>query len=105
MKTFFLLQLLFSAFFISAQNPLYYHTRFGGENDDVGNCIIQTLNGGFAIVGQTNSFWALQNDIYLSRTNNLAQPIWQKNIGGQLGLVHVDSMQRHVKKQKHIYSL
>jgi hypothetical protein len=84
MKMFFLIQLLFFGFCINAQNPLNYYTRFGGESDDVGNCIIQTLNGGYAIVGQTNSFWALQNDIYISRTNNLAQPIWQKNIGGSL---------------------
>src|ERR1700759_1662026 len=82
MKKVLVILLLMSGINFYAQIPSFFHTRFGGNDDDVGNCIIQALNGGYIVVGQTNSFGASQTDIYLSRTNNLAQPIWQKSVGG-----------------------
>ncbi|MBS4065711.1 MAG: T9SS type A sorting domain-containing protein [Chitinophagaceae bacterium] len=65
-----------------SQSSNFYFTSFGGYEDDVGNCIIQSLDSGFTIVGVTSSFGAVQTDIYITRTDKIMQSKWQKTIGG-----------------------
>jgi hypothetical protein len=74
--------LLFLSLSSWAQNPLYFHTRFGSESVEIGNGIIQTKDGGYAIIGQTTGYGALQNDILLSKNDSLGIPIWIKTFGG-----------------------
>ncbi len=55
---------------------------FGGEADDVGYSIKQTLDSGYIVTGQTTSFGSTSTDIYIAKTNKYLIPKWQKNFGG-----------------------
>jgi hypothetical protein len=55
---------------------------FGGANDDGGNSIQQTTDGGFIIAGSTTSFGAGGSDVYLIRTNAKGDSLWTKTYGG-----------------------
>lgn len=69
---------------IYAQVPDYYHSRFGGNEDEVGYNIIQALDSGYLVVGQTSGFNAIQTGVYIAKLNKLAHPKWQKSFGGTL---------------------
>ena len=55
---------------------------YGGENNDDANFGCQTNDGGYIIVGRTNSFDVYKNDIWLIKTDNLGNMIWDKTFGG-----------------------
>jgi hypothetical protein len=55
---------------------------FGGTEDDGGMDIRQTPDGGFIIVGYTESYGAVQNDIYLLKTDNSGDSLWANRFGG-----------------------
>ena len=61
---------------------LEWQKTYGGINWDIGNDIIITHDSGFAIVGNTNSFGAGNNDVYLIRTNSKGDTLWTKTYGG-----------------------
>lgn len=82
MKKVLIVIIVFFSFAIKSQNPLFFHTKYGSEADETGNSVIQALNGQYLIIGQTTGFGASQNDILLTRTNNLGIPIWHKLFGG-----------------------
>ncbi|MCX6601479.1 MAG: hypothetical protein NT025_07940 [bacterium] len=88
MKTFF----CFSAFCLAivaalsssfAQPPdsLWAHT-YGGANEEVGYNVRQTGDGGYIVVGQTNSFGAGDADIWLLKTNANGDSLWSRTFGG-----------------------
>lgn len=58
---------------------------YGGTEDDVGSSVQQTSDGGFIIVGWTNSFGAGLHDVYIIKTNAIGDTIWTKIIGGEKG--------------------
>lgn len=58
------------------------HNTFGGINIDRGNCIRQTSDNGYIIVGYTNSFGAGGYDVYLVKTDSMLQTQWTKTFGG-----------------------
>lgn len=70
-----------------SQSNLQWQKTYGGTNDDRGNSIIQTTDGGYAILGfsksnngdvtQNNGF----NDFWASKLNSTGDIIWQKNFG------------------------
>jgi hypothetical protein len=62
-------------------NMIWYKT-FGGADYDWGNCIQQTTDGGYIIVGATESFGSPARDVYLIKTNSAGKLIWEKNFGG-----------------------
>ncbi len=55
---------------------------YGGNNEDVGNEVQQTADNGFIICGNTDSFGAGGNDVYLVRTNSAGDTLWTKSYGG-----------------------
>jgi hypothetical protein len=85
MKSFSLLSIVYIVFnFLSfAQTPdTLWTTIIGGSNDDSGNFIQQTSDGGYVITGETKSFGAGANDVWLVKTNALGDTLWTKTYGG-----------------------
>ena len=82
--TFFTLVCVILTFqFLPAQAPDTLWTRtYGGTESDVGACVNQTFDGGFIIVGSTQSYGAGDNDIWLIKTNVFGDTLWTKTFGG-----------------------
>ena len=66
----------------SAGNVKWMKT-VGGDSNDVGNSIIQTLDGGYAIAGFTNSYGAGGYDVYVLKLDSVGNIIWTKTVGGK----------------------
>lgn len=54
---------------------------YGGAEDDVANCVIQTTDGGYAICGYTESFGAGGYDVYLVKTDANGDVTWSETYG------------------------
>ncbi len=56
--------------------------QIGGNADDFGYSVQQTSDGGYIIVGYTNSYGAGYDDIYLIKFNLNGDSVWVKTFGG-----------------------
>ena len=56
---------------------------YGGSNDDDGQCLQQTSDGGYIIAGTTKSFGVFGKNIYLVKTDASGQTEWTKTYGGR----------------------
>lgn len=56
---------------------------FGGEDDDHGDCVLQTTDNGYIIVGNTESYGAGEDDVYIVKTDSLGDSLWTKTYGGK----------------------
>jgi hypothetical protein len=67
----------------SAGNQLWAKT-YGGTGYDVAFAVVQTIDGGYAIAGSTNSFGA-GGDFWLVKTDSAGNQLWNKTYGGAGG--------------------
>lgn len=70
-----------------AENQLQWNKTYGGTGDDRGNTIIQTTDGGYAVLGQSTSNDqdvtqnAGANDYWLTKLDTTGNLIWEKSFG------------------------
>ncbi len=63
------------------QGALLLNKTFGGPDNDEGTAIIKTPDGGFLIVGNTQSFGAGGSDIWMIKTDAHGNKIWDRTFG------------------------
>jgi hypothetical protein len=55
---------------------------FGGEYDDWGNAVLQTMDGGYLVCGYTSSYVTNEQDVYLIKTDSNGDTLWTNSYGG-----------------------
>lgn len=61
---------------------LIWNKTFGGNSDDEGAAVKQTLDGGFIVAGYTSSFGAGAKDVFVVKTDSLGNELWSRFFGG-----------------------
>jgi hypothetical protein len=67
---------------LDAKGNLQWTKTIGGPGEEIGNSLIQTSDGGYAIVGTTGSFGAGEADVYVVKLDANGNLQWTKTIGG-----------------------
>ncbi len=55
---------------------------YGGNNDDEGNSVVQTSDGGYVACGYTKSYGSGGNDVYLLKVDANGNQLWDRVFGG-----------------------
>ena len=84
-KLFSLLSLiLLLPLFTFAQPPdTVWTMTFGGTEDDFGESVVRTADGGYVVAGHSYSFGAGSCDIYLVKTDTEGNVLWTRTFGGE----------------------
>ncbi len=61
---------------------IMFQRHYGGTENDGGSSVLQTTDGGYIVVGTTESYGAGGRDVYLIRTNEYGDTLWTKAYGG-----------------------
>ena len=67
-----------------AQGDKLWNKTYGGEGTDLASKIVQTPDGGFALVGSTQSFDVGDAVMWLVKTDALGNMEWNKAYGGEM---------------------
>lgn len=67
---------------IDPDGDTLWSKTYGGINSEYGNSVIQTSDGGFAVVGETRSFGAGSYDVYFLKTDANGDTLWARTYGG-----------------------
>lgn len=59
-----------------------WEKTYGGSGRDYGNCILQTIDGGYVVAGYTLSFGAGSEDVWIVKTDSSGNQQWMKTLGG-----------------------
>jgi hypothetical protein len=76
---------IFNLFIAVNQNvfaQISFEKTYGGPLCETGKSVEQTMDGGYIIVGTTESFGAGEGDIYLIKTNLIGETLWTRSFGG-----------------------
>ena len=66
---------------VNSTGTIEWSHTYGGTEGDCAQSCIQTLDGGFAVVGTTHSFGAGESDVYVIRLNSDGTQQWAKPLG------------------------
>ncbi len=61
---------------------LNWFRTWGGSSSDIGNSLVQTTDGGYAVSGQTSSYGAGSIDMFLAKYDSTGTLGWSKTWGG-----------------------
>ena len=67
---------------LDSSGTIQWQKTYGGINQDNGFWIEQTNDGGYVVVGQTLSFGASQNDVWILKLDQAGDIQWQQTLGG-----------------------
>jgi len=67
---------------LDTNGNLQWTKTIGGPASEIGNSLIQTSDGGYAIAGYTDSFGAGREDVYVVKLDAKGNLQWTKTIGG-----------------------
>lgn len=61
---------------------LVWENKYGGSSSDYGYAVCEISGGGYVIAGYTESYGAGMADVYLIKTDNAGNLVWEKTFGG-----------------------
>ena len=68
---------------VNANGQMEWERTYGGDYTEYGRTIQQTVDGGYIIIGQIESFALGYNDAYLIKTDAQGNEMWSQIFGGQ----------------------
>lgn len=69
---------------LDSSGDLTWQKRYGGIGKDTANSIVQTSDGGYILAGETSSFGAGGDDVWIVKLDKNGAIQWQKTFGGDL---------------------